>query len=224
MRGSWFVVALASSALSGCSEWPRSGNLGDAPTYASPDEDVTASVQWGNAIPESANEADEWKEEPFAANLAEGAGPGIAKLFAGTIDGGGWSKSSPIQNCGAVEGFYAGDADAPMRFEVSARSYFCLSALLDTTEHVGWDLTLVEVTETECKGPVKDAEGTPFGIGVTRLDEAWGANVEPGTYAVVIGAYQPATTELLVPYTLGVSIWAPFEGSAEQCPLLEVAP
>ena len=230
MRGSWLVVALAASAVSGCSQWPRSANLGEDPEYADPDTVVTVPVTYDPEVDESdafddSDGTDGWPADPTLSALANAPAFGFAQLFRGTLTEGGWSDTSGLTGCGPVPGFYDGDSDGLLLLPIEVESYICARGRLDTTEAVGWDLSLINIASTGCAGPVRDpVTDLPVGGGITRPEAVWGVTVPPGDYALQIGAYHPGTVDLDVAYTVGISVWAPFTGSAKQCPLLEAAP
>ena len=232
MRGSWFVVALAASAASGCSQWPRSANLGEDPNYVAAGDVVTVPVTYSVEEDEADELVDEedldaWPDEPFAAPRVTAPAFGVAHLYHGTLASGGWTNiGGDLSTCGPVPpGFYDGDSDGLLLLELDTESHICVRGRLDTTEDVGWDVSLIQILNSGCDGPVL-AAGTEkaVGSGLTRPDAVWGVTVPPGEYAVLIGAYQPSTVDLNVPYTVGISVWAPFAGDARQCPLLEAAP
>ena len=231
MRGYWFVVGLAVGAATGCSEWPRAGNLGDEPDYVPGGEDVTAPITNLLVVDEASTEGGEFPDDPVASAENGTNSFGIAQRFLGTLDKGGWNdESQESPGCGPVApGYYDGDTDGLLIVPVETETYFCARGRLDSTEDIGWDLSLIELQTVEngttCLGPVVDpesADSEAIGSGLTTPEAVWGVNVPPGVYALLIGAYSsPNADDLNVDYTVHLSIWAPFSGSAQQCPLLD---
>jgi hypothetical protein len=227
LRRLW-LVALAALVASGCSEWPRAGNLGDAPNYVAGDEVVTATVVY----------VDEAESEDFPDLVTElattqviDAFP-IGRRFTGMLAASGWSDTlentdTDTPDCpqfGPIApGYYDGDPDVPVILDIAVESYVCVRGRLDTTEDVGWDLVLMNI-DGACPVPVADGEGITYGSNLSRADVVWGANVPAGRYALLLGAYFPGSADFATTYTAAVSAWAPFSGSPAQCPLLEVTP
>lgn len=222
----WMLTAAC--ALASCANWPQYANMPDEEPLvpSSTDPGALIVVSWAMHDTEPSP-----NDLPADAEVQLTLGANHGALFAGALDGVGWSDDAapePIvsEACGSTgdrspleHGDYIGDVDFfPLTVDVEGEALLCAEARFGDDSH-GWDLLLFPLDPCGVPGEPIEADDLVLGLGLGGESAGWAQVVAAGSYAVMLASYYPNDLDASPHYVLAMSVVAPDpDGSDSVCP------
>lgn len=238
--GASVIIAGAIAVLSsGCSEWPRFGNLPESTGYSSEvDPRTLFEIEWSKWTEPA--EEDPGNDSTVTASSIELdlEGDPRALLITGTLEGTGWSDNASkvmIDNdsCGGAvaaprspleTGEYIHDVDF-INVDITSTGTLCAALTQDDTS-LGWDLLLYALDDCDIPGDPIEFDSEVLGFGKGGTSGGWSYAVEAGErYSILFAGYapnDPANDKHTVSYKVGLSM-VPNEANGDLglCPLIQ---
>jgi hypothetical protein len=239
---SWQVSVICAGAIvvlgSGCSEWPRFGNLPESTGYSSDvDPRTFFDIEWSE-VAEPAEEDPGNDSSVTASTIELDYENERAVLISGTLEGTGWSDNASkvmIDNAGCTgavaaprspleTGEYIHDVDF-FNIDMVTAGTLCV-AVTHNDSSLGWDLLLYALDDCDIPSDPIELDSEVLGFAQGGTSGGWGYSVGAGErYSILFAGYapnDPLNDKRAVNYEIGIST-VPNEtnGNVGLCPLLD---
>jgi hypothetical protein len=203
----WTVLTLV-CAIS-CSSWPRYAHLPDEGGLVGPNQ--LEGLAWSELGQEV--ESNDWPNDPGISPTELAIGDALT--LSGVLDGTGYAggapeerfelgcANAPARRYPLVDGEYTGDVDAVV-VVAAAPGVLCATVQLDVD--VAFDMLLLPLDDCDLPGqPVSTADGV---LGQDRGGggASWASELESGSYAVQLAAWDPSDPGRAVPWELAIAL------------------